>query len=72
MIFFISKVLVTSILIVLISEIAKVNDKLGGLLAALPITTFLIIFSKSINDRNAQNNVYNFTVNQYFKFWSRN
>ena len=44
MIFFCLKILITAILIVLISEIAKFNDRLGGLIAAMPITTFLILF----------------------------
>ena len=44
MIFFCLKILVTASLIVIISEIAKFNDRLGGIIAALPITTFLILF----------------------------
>ena len=43
MLYIITKILITSTLIVLISEIAKTNDKLGGLIAAMPITTLLII-----------------------------
>ncbi len=43
MFYIITKILITSTLIVLISEIAKTNDKLGGLIAAMPITTLLII-----------------------------
>ena len=43
MIFLIIKIIVTAGLIVLISEIAKVNDKLSGLIAAMPIMTLLII-----------------------------
>ena len=43
MFFLITKILVTAALIVLISEIAKVNDKLGGLIAAMPIMTMLVI-----------------------------
>ena len=42
--FFIIKILITAILIVSISEIAKFNDRLGGIIGAMPITTFLIIF----------------------------
>ena len=38
------KVLITSVIIVLVSEIAKINDRLGGLIAAMPLTTFLILF----------------------------
>ena len=44
MIYILIKIFITSILIVLISEIAKTNDKLGGLISAMPITTLLIIF----------------------------
>ena len=38
------KILITSIIIVSITEIAKFNDKIGGLIAAMPLTTFLILF----------------------------
>ena len=38
------KILITSGIIVLITEIAKFNDRLGGMIAALPITTFIILF----------------------------
>jgi len=44
MLFYITKVLFTSVIIVLITEIAKRSDKFGGLVAALPLTTTLIIF----------------------------
>jgi hypothetical protein len=27
-----------------VSEIAKINDRIGGLVAAMPLTTFLILF----------------------------
>ena len=43
MLFLITKIIVTAAIIVLISEIAKVNDKLGGLIAAMPIMTLLVI-----------------------------
>ena len=43
MIFLLIKIIVTAGLIVLISEIAKANDKLGGLIAAMPIMTLLVI-----------------------------
>ena len=42
--FIIFKIIITAILIVAITEIAKLNDKIGGLIAALPITTFIILF----------------------------
>ena len=44
MLFIFIKILVTAIIIVLVSEIAKINDRIGGLIAAMPLTTFLILF----------------------------
>ena len=44
MLFIFIKILVTSIIIVIVSEIAKLNDRIGGLVAAMPLTTFLILF----------------------------
>ena len=41
--FYIFKLIFTASLIVCISEIAKLSDKLGGLIAALPLTTLLVI-----------------------------
>ena len=44
MLFIFLKVLITAIIIVVVSEIVKINDRFGGLIAALPFTTFLILF----------------------------
>ncbi|MBA58557.1 MAG: hypothetical protein CMQ40_05225 [Gammaproteobacteria bacterium] len=44
MFLFIAKVLFTSFIIVIVSEVALKSDKYGGLIAAIPLTTFLIIF----------------------------
>ena len=44
MLFVLFKIIITSIILVIISEIAKFNDRFGGLIAAMPITTFLILF----------------------------
>ena len=38
------KIIITALVIVIVSEIAKLNDRIGGLIAALPITTLLILF----------------------------
>ena len=38
------KILITALIIVFVTEIAKLNDRIGGLVAALPITTFIILF----------------------------
>ncbi len=42
--FFVSKVIFTAFIIAMISTLTKHSDKLGGLIAALPLTTFLVIF----------------------------
>ena len=42
--FIVLKIIITALIIVIITEIAKFNDRIGGLIAALPITTFLILF----------------------------
>ena len=44
MFFILIKIFVTASIIVMVSEIAKVNDRIGGLIAAMPLTTFLILF----------------------------
>lgn len=43
MLWLIGKYLVTAALVVLISETAKASDKLGGLIAALPLVTILTL-----------------------------
>ena len=42
--FIVLKIIITALIIVVVSEIAKFNDRIGGLISALPITTFLILF----------------------------
>ena len=44
MLFIFFKIVITASIIVLVSEIAKINDRFGGMIAALPLTTFLILF----------------------------
>jgi uncharacterized membrane protein (GlpM family) len=39
----VTKYLITAALVVLISEVAKRSDKLGGLIAALPLVTLLTL-----------------------------
>ncbi len=38
------KIIITAIVIAVITEVAKLNDRIAGLIAALPITTFIILF----------------------------
>ena len=40
-----TKYLITAAMVVLISEIAKRSDKIGGLVAALPLVTILTLIS---------------------------
>ena len=42
--FILVKIFVTAVIIVIVTEFAKVNDRVGGLIAAMPLTTFLILF----------------------------
>ena len=53
MFFIIVKIVFTAVIIVMVSEIAKVNDKIGGLVAAMPLTTFLILFWMYYEDVSA-------------------
>ena len=41
--FYIIKVIFTGCLIVLITEVAKVSGKVGGIITAMPLTTLLVI-----------------------------
>lgn len=43
-IFFVIKILVSAVIIALVTEIAKKHTSLGGLIAAMPITTLIAIF----------------------------
>ena len=43
MMFFLTKLFLTAGIIVVITEVAKKSDKFGGLIAALPLTTILVI-----------------------------
>ena len=64
MTFIFFKILLTSIIIVSITEIAKLNDKIGGLIAAMPLTTFLILFwmyYENVSDNKISDHV-NYTL----------
>lgn len=43
MTFFLTKIFLSALIIAVVTEVAKLSDKWGGLIAALPTTTFLII-----------------------------
>lgn len=60
----ITKYFITAFLVVLISEIAKRSDKLGGLIAALPLVTILTLlwlyFEKQPESKIANHAYYTF------------
>jgi F0F1-type ATP synthase assembly protein I len=43
MAFFLTKIFVSALVIAVVTEVAKRSDQYGGLIAALPTTTFLIL-----------------------------
>lgn len=59
------KFMITAGLIVLISELAKLNDKLGSLLASLPLMTFLTLFWLYF-EQQSQEKIAN---HAYYTFW---
>ena len=64
MAFYLAKLLLTSGLIVLISEVVKRSDKFGALIAALPLTTLLVIswmyFEEQPNKKIADHMIFTF------------
>lgn len=61
----ITKYLITTSLVVLISEIAKRSDKLGGLIAALPIVTILTLTWLYIEKQPTEK----IANHAYYTFW---
>ncbi|ANJ67866.1 hypothetical protein A9404_11170 [Halothiobacillus diazotrophicus] len=61
----ITKYLITSAVVVLVSEIAKRSDKLGGLVAALPMVTVLALIWLYI-DNQSQEKIAN---HAWYTFW---
>ncbi len=61
----ITKYLITATLIVLISEVAKRSDKLGGLIAALPLVTLLTLFWLYFERQPAEK----IANHAYYTFW---
>lgn len=51
MIWLITKYFLTAAVVVLVSELAKRSDKLGGLIAALPLVTFLTLIWLYVEDQ---------------------
>ena len=58
--FTITKLVVTAMLIVLIFEVGKFSDKLGGLIAAFPLATVLMYFEEVSKNKIA--NHFKYTI----------
>tara|TARA_B110000438_G_C15814430_1_gene651291 strand:+ start:2102 stop:2455 length:354 start_codon:yes stop_codon:yes gene_type:complete len=54
MLYFIIKILITSIVVVLVAEVAKRSSLLAGLIASIPLTTFLAFIWLYWETRNSQ------------------
>lgn len=61
----ITKYLLTAAVVVIISEVAKRSDKLGGLIAALPLVTFLALIWLYIEKQPAEK----ISNHAWYTFW---
>ena len=61
----ITKYLVTAGLVVLISELAKRSDKVGALVAALPMVTVLTLFWLYFENQSSEK----IAIHAYYTFW---
>lgn len=61
----ITKYLLTAAMVVLVSEFAKRNDKLGGLVAALPLITILSLIWLFLEKQPAEK----IANHAYYTFW---
>lgn len=59
------KYLVTAGIVVLVSEMAKRSDKLGGLIAALPLVTFLALIWLYLEQQPTQK----IANHEWYTFW---
>ena len=65
MAYIIAKIFITASLIVLISEIAKRSDKLGALIAALPLVTIFTLIWLQLENQTEQK----IANHAYYTFW---
>lgn len=65
MLWLISKYAITAFMVVLISEMAKRSDRLGGLLAALPLVTVLVLIWMKLEGQ-AQEKI---AAHAWYTFW---
>lgn len=65
MMFLVFKYAVTALLVVLISEVAKRADKPGAILAALPVTTLLVLIWLHLDGQPVEK----IANHAYYTFW---
>ena len=65
LIWIITKYLTTAAIVVLISEVAKLSDKLGGFLAALPLITLMALVWLHIDNQGHEK----ITNHAWYTFW---
>lgn len=65
MIWIITKYLLTAGIVVIISEVAKRSDKLGGFIASLPLITFLTLTWLFIENQSEEK----IANHAYYTFW---
>lgn len=63
--YLISKYLITAVIVVLVSELAKINDKLGAFVAALPLITVLSLIWLFIEKQP----ISKISNQAYYTFW---
>ncbi|MBT4758896.1 MAG: DUF3147 family protein [Nitrosomonadales bacterium] len=65
MAYIIFKYIVTATLIVLISELAKISDKIGALTSALPLVTITVLFWLFFENQSTEK----IANHSYYTFW---
>lgn len=65
MLWIISKYAITAFMVVLISEVAKRSDRLGGLLAALPLVTLLVLIWMKVEGQTQEK----IAAHAWYTFW---
>jgi F0F1-type ATP synthase assembly protein I len=65
MTYLILKYLITAMVVVAVSEFAKMNDKLGGLIAALPLVTVLALIWLNVEKQPAEK----IANHAWYTFW---
>jgi F0F1-type ATP synthase assembly protein I len=65
MTYLITKYLITAAVVVVVTEFAKMNDKLGGLIAALPLVTVLALIWLNVENQPTEK----IANHAYYTFW---